>query len=233
MKKVKKLLTLVLMLALMLSLAACTDVSSDSSQETMGKNTESENSSVPEDDGDNFIDFVGGDSDDSVNPPDDGGNTPDDGGNTPDDGGNTPNDGGNTPDDGGNTPDDGGNTPDDGGNTPDDGGNTPDDGGNTPDDGGNTPDDGDNTPDNGGDQTYPVPQTYKLTLESEGDFGIQVIEIKYGDPLNLPTPSRGSEYVFMWWEDKETGQPVSATEYLFASDKTFVAVWSSTWTPDY
>ncbi len=191
MKKVKKLLTLVLMLALMLSLAACTDVSSDSSQETMGKNTESENSSVPEDDGDNFIDFVGGDSDDSVNPPDDGGNTPEDGGNTTDEGGKTP------------------------------------------EDGGNTPDDGDNTPDNGGDQTYPVPQTYKLTLESEGDFGIQVIEIKYGDPLNLPTPSRGSEYVFMWWEDKETGQPVSATEYLFASDKTFVAVWSSTWTPDY
>ncbi len=82
-------------------------------------------------------------------------------------------------------------------------------------------------------QETTAPAVYKLTLRSEGEFGTSVLEMRYGDPLSLPTPTRSGEYMFLYWEDTATGQPVTAKQYLFHSDRTFVAVWQSTWTPDY
>ncbi len=214
-----------LMLAFLLSLAACSNADSTNPGETPGTDIEIDNggsTSADDDsdpnDGDNFIDFGGTD-------PDNGGTAPDDS-TTPDNSGTTPSNSGTTPDDGDSIPNDSETTPDNSGTAPDNGGADPDNGDTAPDDTGPVPDDS-------GDNAETAPQTYKLTLESEGEFGTRVIEIKYGDPLNLPTPTRSGEYTFLYWEDKATGQPVTATEYLFTSDRTFIAVWQQTWTPDY
>ncbi len=76
--------------------------------------------------------------------------------------------------------------------------------------------------------TTPVPNTYTVTFESDG-FETSSCEVEYGAKIPFPSLSRGDEYTFLYWTDKETGEKVTEEDFIYDTDKTFVAQWQKNW----
>ncbi len=69
---------------------------------------------------------------------------------------------------------------------------------------------------------------YTLTFISEGTV-IETVKVKKGEIFELPTPSRGEEYILLGWINAETGEKITDSTFSWSEDITLTAIWDRVW----